>query len=271
MEIDIQKGRAFVQAQGSPIERARLVALLDGTRPPSVPPEIQAVQNPDGGFPYELRAGQPSTLNHTALVLEWLHDLGHGDDPAAAGARAYLRARQTLGGIWREDRALQQEEWPLWMDPESTAADVYTTALCGAALHEDDSAIIQLDRAVAWLQTQQGRDGLLHGFKLQASILALPIFAHLLGDQARPTRRLVAGLGQALTAGWDGSLIAELLFRLRQSGYGFHTEVVTRAWELLQQSQAADGSFASEEGPEGVVAATIRALDIAHSIGQRSS
>jgi hypothetical protein len=268
MAIDIQKGREFVQTHGTPIERARLAALLDGLRPAAIPPELHALQNPDGGFPYMLIAGQPSTLNHTAKVLEWLADLGLDNDPVAGGAIAFLRARQTLGGIWREDRMLQHEDLPLWMDPDSTAADVYTTALCGAALFKDETAIIQIDRAVTWLQTQQGRDGLLPGFKLQASAMALPVFENLLGDASRHTRRLVAGLGRALTPDLDGGLLAELLFRLRQAGYGFHTEVVVRAWDLLQASQAPDGSFTSEEPEEAPIAATIRALDTAHSIQQ---
>lgn len=270
MAIDINKGRAFVQEHGSPLERARLATLLDKAHSTAVPPELHILQNPDGGFPYQLQSGQPSALNHTVLVLEWLTDLGLGDEPVAGGARAFLRARQTYGGIWREDRALQHEELPLWMDPDSTPADVYTTALCASALIGDVATVIQIDRAVTWLQTQQGRDGLLHGFKIQASTVALPVFADLLGEEARPTRRLVAGLGRALTPEWDAGLLAQLLFRLRQAGYGFHTEVVARAWDLLQAAQAADGSFATEE-PEGNLAATIRALDIAYSVAQTKS
>lgn len=267
MAIDIKKGRAFVQEHGSPIERARLATLLDEARLTTVPPELQLLQNPDGGFPYQLEAGQPSALNHTTLALEWLADLGLDDDPVAGGARAFLRARQAYGGIWREDRALQHEDLPLWMDPDATPADVYTTALCASALLGDDATIIQIDRAVSWLQTQQGRDGLLHGFKIQASTIALPVFADLLGEEARPTRRLVAGLGRALTPEWDAGLLAQLLFRLRQAGYGFHTEVVARAWDLLQAAQIPDGSFTTEE-PEGNMAVTIRALDIAYSVAR---
>lgn len=268
MAININRGRAFVQEHGSLLERARLAALLDGVRPTSVPPELHALQNPDGGFPYQLQAGKPSTLNHTTLVLEWLADFGLGNDPVAGGARAFLRARQTYGGIWREDRVLQHEDLPLWMEPDSTAADVYTTAYCASALIGDLETIIQIDRTVTWLLTQQGRDGLLHGFKIQSSATALPVFADLLGEEARPTRRIVAALGKALAPDWDAGLLTVLLVRLRQAGYGFHTEVVVRAWDQLQAAQADDGSFTSEDEPDGTVATTIRALDIAHSVAQ---
>ena len=268
MAIDIRRGQTFVQAHGTPLERARLAALLGGARPGDVPPELHALQNPDGGFPYRLQIGLPSTLNHTVQVLQWLDDLRLGDAPVAGGARAFLRSRQTRGGIWREDRMLQQyDDLSPGMDSELTAADVYTTALCGAALIVDDAAIVQIDRAMTWLQTQQGRDGLLQGFKARASAIALPVFEHLLGEEARPTRRLIAGLGHALMPDWDGGMLTELLFRLRQAGYGFHTEVVVRAWDQLQAAQAPDGSITTEEHAD-TLEATIRALDIAYSVEQ---
>src|SRR3954447_10657918 len=122
MPIDIRQGQAFVQAHGTPLERARLAALLKEARPTVVPPELQVLQNDDGGFPYQLESGRPSTLHHTALALEWLDDFGLGDDPVTGGARAFIRAHQTPGGIWRENRILHADELPLWMDPDSTAA-----------------------------------------------------------------------------------------------------------------------------------------------------
>ena len=267
MRMDLQRARAFVETHGTPIERARLHALLGGGQA-TLPPELAGLQNPDGGFPYGLQIGRPSTLNHTALALGWLVDLGQAEGQVARGAYAFLHSRQTLGGIWRESQDLPQDDLPLWMDPESAVADVYTTALCAATLLDDEQAELALHRAVGWLQTQQGRDGLLHGFRLHASWLAAPVFAQILGDEARPTRRLIAGLGRALTPEWTASMIAEMLSRLLQAGYTPRTEVVARGWELLQGAQEADGSFASEDGVEGAVAATLRVLDVARRLGR---
>ena len=62
-------------------------------------------------------------------------------------------------------------------------------------------------------------------------------------DREKEMVRLGAGGldGRALTPEWDAGLLAQLLFRLRQAGYGFHTEVVARAWDLLQDFRDAFG------------------------------
>ena len=208
-----------MEQHGSPIERARLAVLLGGTAPHDVPPELAALQNPDGGFPYDLQTGRPSTLNHTTLALQWLRDLELGESEPANGAYAFILSRQTRRGIWREAPEILAFNPPLWMDAESVAGDVYTTALCAGALLDHENAALAVDRALAWLQTQQGRDGLLEGFKLHASWLAVPSFAELLGQNARPTRRLVAGLGEALSDEWTPAMLASMLQRLLNAGY----------------------------------------------------
>ncbi len=108
MSMDLQRARAFVEAHGTPIERARLVSLLDGRAPESVPPELALLQNPDGGFPYDLRTGQPSTLHHTALVLGWLGDLRQSESKTAGGAYAFILSREAARGIWRESPDLRR-------------------------------------------------------------------------------------------------------------------------------------------------------------------
>ena len=268
MALDLQQARTFVETHGTPIERARLVALLNRRRPDAVPPELATLQNPDGGFPYELQANQPSTLHHTALVVRWLQNRRQTRSATAGGAYAFILSRQTQRGIWRESPELQRFQLPLWMDPESAVADIYTTALCAATLLAYSDAALAVDRAVAWLQTQQGRDGLLAGFKLHASWLAVPAFAEMLGQDARPTRRLIAGLGDALNPEWMPSMLAGMLDRLLDAGYSQRTEVVARAWELLQTMQEQDGSFVSEDGPDGAAATTLLVLDVMRRLGR---
>jgi hypothetical protein len=271
MPLNLHQAQAYVEARGDTIDRIRLQALLRRDYETVLPPSLATLQNPDGGFPYRLRQGLPSTLHHTAQVLDWLDDLGHGQSETARGAYAFLRGKQTLGGIWREDMVVRYDDAPLWMDPESAAADIYTTALCGATLLRDDNALLLIDRSVVWLQTQQGKDGLLHGFRLHASWLAVPVFAEILGEEARATRRLVSGLGRALTPEWTASMVAEMLRRLLDAGFSQRTEVVARGWELLQNAQREDGSFEAEETPEGDVAATLSVLQVARRLGRIGS
>lgn len=265
--MDLERARSYVMEYGSSLERARLHSLLDGAAGDVVPPEIAALQNPDGGFPFELQTGNPSSLYHTAHMLDSLHDLRQHDSAIAAGAYAFVLSRQKRRGIWRESDELRRFELPLWMDPESAAGDVYTTALCGATVVTSGEADLAIDRAIVWLQTQQGRDGLLHGFKLHASSLAVSLFAHGLGQEARPTRRLVAGLGAALGPEWTPPMLANLLRRMLDAGYGLRTQLVTRAWEMLQGLQADDGSFPTGDEPESRVATTLLVLDVGRRIG----
>ena len=264
--FDRERARTFVRRHGSPIEQARATSLLDDRPPAEAPPELALLQNPHGGFPFELVAGQPTTLNHTALVLRWLKELRQAESETAKGAFAYVLSRQTRRGIWREGPDIRTLPIPLWMDAESTAGDVYTTALCAGTLVGRAGAELALDRALVWLQPQQGRDGLLEGFKLPASWMGVPVFVEQLGHEARPTRRLVAGLGAALSPEWTTGMLAEMLSHLLDAGYEIKTEVVARAWEMLQTMQQPDGSFAAAEEEESAAGITLTALDVARRL-----
>jgi len=266
--LNTERARAFVEQHGTPIERARAAALLGGRRPAEVPPEIGALQNPDGGFPYELQVGEPSALHHTLGLLLALEDLGLGADPVADGAYTYVLSRQTRRGIWREAGELRRFALPPWMDPESTWADIYTTAFCAGRLASRAEANLAIDRAVAWLQTQQGRDGLLEGFQIHASALAVPAFVEILEREGRATRRLVAGLGGALSDEWTPMMLALLLKSMLDAGYTTRTEVVERAWQQIQGLQQPDGSFAPADETESAVEITLMVLGVARQLGR---
>lgn len=265
MAIDIDRARAFIDSNGTVIERARLRALLDDDMPDEIPDELRALQNSDGGFPVGLVVGRPSALSPTVNVLSWLRDLDLVDTDEAQRAITYIVDRQTPRGIWRESSEVMQFDPPPWMDPESTAGDIYTTALCASTivLLSDDE--LPGDLAVNWLQTQQGRDGLLTGFKAHSSWIAVPAYETILGQETRGTRRLIAGLGEILADDWSGSMLAWMLQSLLDANYTRRTEVVNRAWYLLQEAQQTDGSFTTDEG-ENPVQTTLQALDVASRI-----
>jgi hypothetical protein len=263
--IDLKRAGTFIQTHGTSVDRARLEALLENRFPQNVPAVLRAAQNSDGGFAFDLHAGRPSAFTTTAQSLRWLHDLRLLDSAEGCAAVRFIVDRQTLRGIWREQPSLQPFDPPPWMDPESAAADVYTTALCAgtlAVVSQDND--LQIDRAVGWLQTQQGRDGLLAGFKAHSSWLALPAFVHILGQETRATRRLVAGLGKILSSAWPASMLTWLLQALLDAGYTHHTKLVDRAWTLLANAQQADGSFAAED--DDAVETTLRAIDVARRL-----
>ena len=265
MALDFAQARQFVAAHGTTIERARLAVLVG--EPTAAPSAFLALQRSDGAFPYDWTAGAPPSLNHTATALHRLRDLGLGDSPPTRAAVTFLVNAQSKRGIWRESKELLRFALPAWMDPESTAADIYTTALCANAVTPYDDGALAIDRATAWLQTQQARDGLLNGFKVTASAYAVPVFAELLGAEGRATRRLVGGIGNVLRPDWSASALALLLRQLFDAGYGLRTEVVARAWTALQNAQQADGSFVDEDDEASPSAVTLEVLVVAHQLG----
>lgn len=267
MAVDIGLARAFVEASGDALARARVQALVDGVVPPAVPEELRALQNADGGFALAQIAGRPSALSTTASLLSWLRDLQLTDSPEAQRALGFIESRQTKRGIWRESPELQQFQPPLWMDPESVPADVYTTALCASTLVVLGGDELAADQSIGWLQTQQGRDGLLSGFKAHSSWLAVPAFATLLDPETRATRRLIAGLGEILADDWSAAMLTWMLQCLLDGGYTRRTRLVDRAWALLGAAQRPDGSFTVDEDDDPIQTA-IQAIDVAQRIDQ---
>lgn len=265
MAVNLERARNFVATHGTLVEQARLAVLLG--KEPEPPGTLTDLQHANGGLPYDWEAGAPVSLQHTALTLQWLRDLELTNDTAATKAVTFLLKAQKGRGLWRESDELRRYDLPLWMDPDASAADVYTTALCANALVPYPHASLVLDRAQAWLQTQQARDGLLQGFKLHASALAIPVFTETVGPESRATRRLVAGLGGSLGPDWAASTIVLVLRQMLDAGYGLRTELVARAWTILQTSQLQDGSFRSEDENIRSTAVTLDVLYIAHQLG----
>jgi prenyltransferase beta subunit len=269
MAIDLKRARSFVETHGNAIDRARIAALFDNQEFDRVPSELQELQNEDGGFPVGMVAGRLSGLSPTCMALTWLRDLDLLNSDEAQRAIQFVVDRQTPRGIWRESPALQQYTPPPWMDPESPAADVYTTALCASTIITTSDDELPADLAVEWLQTQQARDGLLIGFRAHSSWLAVPAFAAIYGPETRSTRRLIAGLGAIFAPDWSAGMTAWMLQSLLDARYTRRTELVDRAWQQLRVVQQPDGSFGADEGDEPVQS-TLQAIDVAQRMGVRS-
>lgn len=260
-QADLAAASAYVVAHGDALQRARTLALTEN-QPVAPPPDWLALQQADGGWPLGGSAGRPSSLHATAHALLALLDLRHETLAAAEQARAFIKQRQTKRGVWRESPDLMPFDPPLWQVYDNNAADVYTTALCSSILVPWDVDLLAVDRGVGWLQSQQGMDGLLAGFRLPASWLALPALAQVLNADARAVRRVVAALGDGLSRDWSGAMLAECLRSFAAAGYSPHTtKVVSRALEQLHRDQQPDGSFSAEDEAD-VAEATVQAIAV---------
>ena len=223
--MDLDRAAAFVEAGGSPLERARLRALLHGG---PAPPEALPRANDGGGFPARW-SPRASSLDATCLVLDQVSDLG--DEAATLRARAilFLQAHRQRDGCWQES--------------EDEAATVYLTANCG---YWTDNA-----RAADWLAARVSPDGRLPSF-VQAHWLA----AALLRRHAQAAASLLVAHVETTVDGLGPGGLAWLASTLPAE------PVAATARGLLAALQEPDGRWRSEDGDVFDVAATLAAIRV---------
>jgi hypothetical protein len=239
--MDLVRAAAFVETAGSPLDRARLRALLHGE---PATPEALPRANDDGGYSASW-SGEASSLDATCSALDRLSDLG--DEAATLRARAilFLQARRRRDGWWQEDPSLAAQA-PPWAMPGDEAATVYITANCG---YWCDNA-----RAADWLGARVSADGRLPSF-LEAHWLAAALLRRHAHAAAFPLVRHLAArigeLGPTDLAWLASSLPAE--------------PVAAVARELLAARQEPDGRWRSEDGEAFDAATTVAAVRVLRS------
>lgn len=248
--MNLQTAIDYVQSSDDPLLQAQLAAALEGApASDTVVALVSERQNADGSWPYRNQVGSPPSLHETC---RWLHTLAALDEAwneSAAHASAWLRDQQRPRGWWRETEALTQYDPPLWMHPESDDATIYTTALCAntLALIGEDEDLLAIDKAVTWLQPQIASNGLLPGFRIHATALALPAFVAIGHAETRPVKRMLRGLSDALSDEWDTPMPALALAALAQAGFRRDARLVQRILNLLSLRQQPDGAWHNED------------------------
>ena len=121
----------YIDKHGTPIEKARLTYLLNGT-PPSinVVAELFSGQCEDGGWSAKW-SHKNSSLDATCFRLAQAEQLGLTSEskPIQAALRFLVR-RQSLDGSWDEESALAQ--WtPSYLKPGKIESRLYLAANCG--------------------------------------------------------------------------------------------------------------------------------------------
>jgi len=261
--MDIARAVAFIEEKGSDLERARLRRLLHGAPPePSVILALTALQNADGGFPYDMVPGNLSTINDTLVALWWLEELGLLESPAAEQAIAYLLAVQKDDGGWDEDPALAQYDLPPWISPGELRARLYLSsytaywlAVKGYATHP------AFQKALDFLLKHQDERGKFYGY-LHTTWIATSVFFLAGEPYVEAARQGLQFLLDRPLADWADSQIAWALSCLGQAGLPKDHPFVAQCLAELQQRQRPEGSWASEDGENFDVGATIGAVKV---------
>ncbi|MDB4894196.1 MAG: hypothetical protein JWN15_458 [Firmicutes bacterium] len=255
--VDGERARAFVLAHAGSRDQARLAGIFAGARPErEVVKALEALQNPDGGFPLVQQPGNPSSIDTTCYMLSVLKDMPPlAGSPMASRAVAFLRRNQQPDGSWREspEVATMSPFWTAQSDPKATAyvtANATYTIFTLAPEHMDP-----IGRAVRWLREAVNADDAY----TQTLALAWAVLYRLDG----PNRELFAQLEQrnldAPALGWW------LTCALEVGAGGPFLLPLAQQLDKLALRQRADGAWPAEEGFE--TESTLTALRVFRGYG----
>ena len=264
MPVDFDRAVAFVRGQGDEFDRASLDALL-GEGPLISREQEQrflAGQRADGGWA-PFWAPDYSSLDATCYRLSRGEGLQMGFFlPSFARAADFLRSRQRSDGSWEEDEAIR-ESAPAWARPGALAPRLYITANCGWSLANATlrGAFVTTDEAVkragAYLERHLAQDGSLPSF-LHAHWLAAGLWIRLGRDDL--ASRVLDYLATRMGDGVPASSLAWMLTTLAGLSISPDHPLAQKATTLLISEQRADGSWASEDGPDRDPYVTVEAL-----------
>jgi len=259
--FDWRRTIAYIDQNGSELERARLRGILGRARPDAkVVRALEARQNSDGGFPYGMIQGRLSTIEATTMALRWMEDLGLLRSVHVEHAVTYLLAAQRPDGSWDEPPGLIKYAPPPPLmpgDPRvrslSTALVVYWLVRIGVP--GDDV----VSRAMVYLRDHQAPDGRFVGF-LQATWLAAALFRLVEGPDSPTAARAVEALATVPPERWHTGALAGMLNCLGDAGVRDDLPLIHRSVGRLVDLARPDGSWLSEDGDAYHVEVTLQAL-----------
>lgn len=255
MPVDFARAVAFVREHGDEFDRIRLDLLLGEGSLASHEQERRflAGQRSDGGWT-PFWASTYSSLDVTCFRLAQGEGLRIGFwNPAFVRALTFLRSRQRLDGSWEEEETVR-ELAPAWAQPGALTSRLYLTANCGwwlanAAL--SDGGLVTTDeaaqRAGRYLRQYLAQDGSLPSF-LHAHWLAAGLWIRL--DDHDLAYQVLDYLATRTRDDIAASSLAWMLTTLAGLGIPPDHPLGQKATTLLISQQRADGSWASEDGPE---------------------
>jgi squalene cyclase len=261
---DLDKAITFIQKNANDVEIARLEFILTGEGPSE---EIVALlfsrQRADGGWA-PFWASDYSSLDATCFRLAQAEQLGiESIEKAVLHAVQFLAQRQATDGSWEEDLSVIDSA-PVWAAPGDLNARLYLTANCGYWLSVLGDLPEKASAAAGYLIAQVDEDGHLPGF-LHTHWLAGGLFYHL--EWKEPAEASFTYLRSRIND-LGASNLAWLLIVAIKAGIPTDHHLLVQAAERLEQYQAEDGRWSSEDGPDYDVHATLEAVRALYLCGR---
>jgi len=263
MKINMKQAIDFVYKNGNIIKKARLDAILREKKPAkSVVGKILDLQNEDGGFPYNMKKGKPSTISDTTVALIWLNDLKMLDSDTGKKAIKHLISLQKEDGSWDENPEISSYNPPVWMTPGDKKTIVYNTAYSAFWLGiSGHGKSLSFKKAYNFLVEYQKESGKFEGF-LHSSWIGTSVIAMIEGWESKRVKRSLKFLDHIDWSSWVASQISWMLWCFMVADVPKENIFVSKMLNKLRGKQRDDGSFASEDGEEFAVGATLEAIKV---------
>ena len=266
--MDIKKSIAIIETRGSELEKARLHCVLHGTSPqPGLAKSLYTLQNSDGGFPFGMHAGNLSSLNETTVALWWLEELDLLSSPTANQAFDFLLRTQQADGGWDEEPCLAQYELPPWIQLGDLRTRLYLSAYATYGLAVGcRTSLPAFRKALLFLIRNQDETGKFFGY-LHTTWIATGVFLMAGKNYLAIADNGVRALSAQPLAEWEDSQLAWALDCLSKGGLTKYDPFVKRCLDELLRRQKANGSWASEDGEDSAVGATLQAVKVLKRYG----
>ncbi len=268
--MNVESAFKFNEGFGNKLERYRARYLFQRVRDDEVPLHyLRRLQNQDGGFPYNLEMGKPSSVNETNGTLGLVAELNLNESDVCRKVVNYLFQIQSPNGSWNENLEISQFNPPRWDSPDNINTRMWLTGDITVHLVQLGYAESQhVKQACEFLIKHMDEKGKVEGPQI-ATWIAMAIFGMLEGLESLYVRKALD-----LVEGWldeereDASFLCWYLECLSYAGMPKEHSLVQRCLRKLKTLQDNDGGWKSADGARYNVSTTINALKLLKHYGE---
>ncbi|MBN1786431.1 MAG: hypothetical protein JW825_05565 [Candidatus Methanofastidiosa archaeon] len=167
MVYDMDKALSYVMEHGSVMETYKLEFLLELGRDDKIPLEFfKRYQNDDGGFCFELKEGNPSSMGTTLSVLPWYSLLDVTYTGSFKRCVDFFLVSQSPDGSWDENLAIKDMAPQGMLVPEMLSTKLFLTSKISDELLYYDVNEYLVKKAILYMEQFMHKDGSFEGFPI---------------------------------------------------------------------------------------------------------
>ncbi|MGA9396751.1 MAG: hypothetical protein WBV22_00710 [Anaerolineaceae bacterium] len=248
----------YIEKHGSPVEKARLAYVLNGTPPSNnIVADLFAGQCLDGGWPAKW-SHKLSSLDATCFHLAQAEQLGlTASEKPISDALRFLVRRQSLDGSWDKDASISSYA-PERLKPGTLETRLYLTANCGFWVAYYSGRDNSVPRAMGFLMRYLEESGCLPS-SYQANWMSASLWLRMrryeVADRViTACKKHMEGL-PASSLAWMG--VSLIIGRVRRKN-----PLIQAAADKLLSLRKPGDYWESEDGRQGNCHTTIEAIRV---------